>query len=259
MCLGVFPLGAQQAPPACTNPDAPVRIDHVVVAVGDLDRAARTYDALGFSQKPGRLHSNGLLNRLMKLADGTELEVMAVQEPPGDPMAEAYEAFITEGEGGAYLALEGPRSVVLETAADRGVAANALDEPPFRYVTFRGPGLEGIFFVEYGGRPPVDPDLLLHENRAEGIAEVWLEAGPGLGLLLEGLGARRCGESVLDDGTRGTGYGLARGVVVIVPHGSTDRPRVLGIALRLQDPGAGWFVPAAEAHGIWLRAGDGPP
>ena len=55
-------------------------LDHVVIAVNDLERAAERYRALGFSLKPGRPHSNGIRNFHAKFPDGTELELLTAPE-----------------------------------------------------------------------------------------------------------------------------------------------------------------------------------
>jgi len=51
-------------------------LDHIPIAVRDLDRAKADFEALGFVLKPGRLHTNGLRNAHAKFADGTELELI---------------------------------------------------------------------------------------------------------------------------------------------------------------------------------------
>ena len=46
-------------------------LDHVPVAVRDLEAAAADYRRLGFVLKPGRPHANGIRNVHAKFADGT--------------------------------------------------------------------------------------------------------------------------------------------------------------------------------------------
>ena len=55
-------------------------IDHLVLAVRDLDAAARTYSALGFTLTPRAEHPWGTANRLVQL-DGSFLEVLEVAHP----------------------------------------------------------------------------------------------------------------------------------------------------------------------------------
>ena len=52
------------------------KIDHVNIAVKDLEAAKRQYEKLGFSIKPGRLHESGILNAFTKFKDGNLLELI---------------------------------------------------------------------------------------------------------------------------------------------------------------------------------------
>lgn len=246
-------LQGQVPPDPCTAPNARVGIDHVVIAVNDLEEAAGTYRRLGFILKEGRLHANGLENRHVEFGDGTELELMSVSGTPRDDMASGYASFLRDGEGGAYLALEGVQEAVLSAAAEVGIAAEPLNAGAFRYVTFSDPGLASLFFVEYDG-PASDPDSTsLHENGAEGVGLVWLEASPELGELLSALGAVACGRSPLPDGQLGSKHGVAGGAVVLAPP-SRPRPRVIGVELR---SAGSWsdgvaLQPPRDTHGVWL-------
>ena len=88
-----------------------VAIDHVPVAVRDLDAAVRDFGRFGFSFKPGRPHPNSILYQHIKFRDGSELELITASEPR-DTLARDYLEFLRVGEGGAFAALEGaPDSV----------------------------------------------------------------------------------------------------------------------------------------------------
>jgi catechol 2,3-dioxygenase-like lactoylglutathione lyase family enzyme len=52
-------------------------IDHLVIVVNDLDRAARDYEQLGFTVVPGGRHPVGSHNMLISFADGSYLEIIA--------------------------------------------------------------------------------------------------------------------------------------------------------------------------------------
>src|SRR5204862_6781240 len=56
-------------------------IDHLVVAVPDLDVARKSYEALGFTVVPGGRHPIGTHNALIAFADGAYLELIAFFEP----------------------------------------------------------------------------------------------------------------------------------------------------------------------------------
>jgi catechol 2,3-dioxygenase-like lactoylglutathione lyase family enzyme len=52
-------------------------IDHIVIVVNDLDKAARDYEALGFTVVPGGKHPVGSHNALVGFADGSYIELIA--------------------------------------------------------------------------------------------------------------------------------------------------------------------------------------
>ena len=94
-------------------PSRPHGWDHAVVAVRDLDVAARTYGALGFSLTAKAEHPFGTANRLALLGR-TYIELVAVERPDRipEPSAEdfGFAAFIAryleEREGLAMMALK---------------------------------------------------------------------------------------------------------------------------------------------------------
>ena len=59
-------------------------IDHLVVAVPDLDAAVRNYAQLGFTVVPGGRHPVGTHNALIAFADGSYIELIAFYEPSPD-------------------------------------------------------------------------------------------------------------------------------------------------------------------------------
>ena len=55
-------------------------IDHIVIAVPDLDVARKSYEALGFTVVPGGRHPVGTHNALIAFADGAYVELIAFYE-----------------------------------------------------------------------------------------------------------------------------------------------------------------------------------
>ncbi|VAW10442.1 Lactoylglutathione lyase and related lyases [hydrothermal vent metagenome] len=111
-------------------------IDHLVLPVHDLDRAAATYEALGFRLTPRARHPFGTANRLVQL-QGAFVELLEVdrpeligptQVPPS--FAEFNRDFLTRGEGLSMLVLEGG-----EAEATRGAlqAAGLAPRPVFSF------------------------------------------------------------------------------------------------------------------------------
>ncbi len=115
----------------------PFTIDHIVIAVADLDAAARDYEALGFTVLPGGEHPRGSRNVLVVLADGAYLEIIAFPKPV--PGFRWWEVFQAAGPGfvdyallpGAFdSATPASRSKVRSTAAGSSPTAAASPGAP---------------------------------------------------------------------------------------------------------------------------------
>jgi catechol 2,3-dioxygenase-like lactoylglutathione lyase family enzyme len=73
-------------------------LDHVVIAVNDLDRAVADYQALGFTVYPGGVHHGGVShNALVVFADGAYFEIIAYREAA--PTNRWWRVLTTAGEG----------------------------------------------------------------------------------------------------------------------------------------------------------------
>ena len=97
-------------------------IDHIAVAVRDLDAAAAAYEAQGFTLTPRAQHPWGTANRLIQLSRGNFIELLEIDRPdmlpPHDPAATpprfSFGAFnrdyLRRREGMAMLVLAGSDS-----------------------------------------------------------------------------------------------------------------------------------------------------
>jgi hypothetical protein len=56
-------------------------IDHIVIAVKDLALASAAFDAVGFTVTAGGSHPTGTHNSLIPFADGSYLELIAIENP----------------------------------------------------------------------------------------------------------------------------------------------------------------------------------
>jgi catechol 2,3-dioxygenase-like lactoylglutathione lyase family enzyme len=56
-------------------------VDHIVIAVPELDAAAKAYRALGFTVVPGGRHPVGTHNALIAFEDGSYIELIAFYDP----------------------------------------------------------------------------------------------------------------------------------------------------------------------------------
>ncbi|HEY9383357.1 MAG TPA: VOC family protein [Gemmatimonadales bacterium] len=222
----------------CTGPTTAPRLDHVVLAVSDLDAAKRRFAALGFRLKPGRLHANNLLNSHIKFRDGSELELMTVAGPARDRMAEEYRALIAAGDGGAYVALRTADLEAVAAAARRlHLAPRRATSGSWEFLSFPPRSDAGAVFFVAGGERSQDPDSLVrHADGSLRLQEAWVEAGPGLTRLLSAIGVRTCSTAAGPGGRNGRRRALGSGSLVIVPLANPSRlPRVLGAVLATPD------------------------
>jgi catechol 2,3-dioxygenase-like lactoylglutathione lyase family enzyme len=234
-------------------------LDHVPIAVKDLDRAAAAYRRLGFVLKPGRPHANGIRNRHAKFADGTELELITAPAAR-DALTATYRRHLAAGDGPAFLALYTP---------PRG-------EPPVDVPAY-------VFFGPRNRSPTDRPEHFAHPNTADALVSVWL-AGADLARerrLLAAIGATLVEREVhLPDAARATVARLPEGEIVLLPAsrqlvasrpivGATVRVRSLDAARRILARGGvaareasaaprSVFVPPAAAHGLWLELREAP-
>lgn len=103
---------------------APLAVDHAVIAVRDLDGAARAFGALGFTLTPRGVHSIGSRNHCIMLGS-TYVELL--EPSSAHPWLAYYREFLARGEGLAALALATPDAEAsYRDLAAQGVAA----QPP---------------------------------------------------------------------------------------------------------------------------------
>ena len=227
-------------------------LDHIPIAVRDLDRAAADYRALGFALKAGRPHANGIANRHVKFPDGTELELITAPAAR-DALTATYRNHLAKGDGPAFLSLFAPGA---DTASLR------LGSDPLRY----------IFMFGRNHSPTDRPEHFAHANTAESLIGVWLAAddlSAERGLVTK-LGARIVTEDRrVPDLVKAPVAHLTEGEIVFLPAARQLVPgrRIVGATLRVRDlaaarkvlagrgreAGSSIFLPPALTHGLWLE------
>jgi hypothetical protein len=176
-------------------------LDHVVVAVKDLDAAGEAFAGLGFTVTPVNRHSWGTANRLIQL-DDFFIEILSIAEPDRIPESDGdsfsfgafNRDFLSEGEGASMLVLDStdPQRDRAEfqkaglrlfkpfsfervaTYADGSTAKVGFD------LTFlQDPLAPGIAYFSCRNRFPENfwkPDFQSHANGACSVAAVYIVA-----------------------------------------------------------------------------------
>jgi len=176
-------------------------LDHLVVAVKDLDAAGKAWSDLGFTVTPVNRHAWGTANRLVQL-DGFFVELLTVAEP--DKIPEATETafsfgafnrdFLAKREGASMLVLDsiGPEAdrAAFEKAGLRlfepfsferiaNLADGSTAKVGFDLTFASDPLSAGIGYFTCFNRYPENfwkPDFQRHDNGAAGPASVCLVA-----------------------------------------------------------------------------------
>ena len=131
------------AAPVAAAPPLILGLDHIPLAVRDLDQAGRDFARLGFTIKPGRPHDNGIRNLHVKFADRTEIELITAAEPR-DALSGEYVDHLRAGDGPAFVAFYAPdfdalaaRLTALHQPYRHDWATVALPSPPaLRHIFF---------------------------------------------------------------------------------------------------------------------------
>ena len=147
-----------------------VGIDHVSIAVRDLERASEVYRELGFSLKAGRTHADGIRNNHVKFQDGSGVELITASEPK-DGLAARYVQFLTQGEGAVSVALHARNTNRLLRALQ--TVHIAYSQQP-NLVILQDPALQFLFFVRDNRAASDRPEHFAHPNSARAMTEVWV-------------------------------------------------------------------------------------
>ena len=201
-----------------------VGIDHVPVAVHDLDRAAEICTRLGFVIKPGRFHANGIRNEHVKFEDGAGIEFITAKQAV-DAQSGAYVQLLSKSEGPAFLSFHTPDLQLLHAGFRRAGFPYSEEDG---VLTLKDPGLPFVFFFEGDNRSPTDrPEHFRHPNSAYATAGVWIADGEDSRLvpLLKSIGGAVVKKNVFVPAQRTTTVvEVQNGDVVLLPRSSQTIP-----------------------------------
>jgi hypothetical protein len=249
-------------------------LDHIPVAVNDLERSRTDFEALGFALKPGRPHENGLRNAHVKFPDGTEIELITAPAAT-DALASEYYNWLKDGDGPAFLGLYAPSfSTVTDRLSRLGLALNRKGG----MATFSDPAALRWLFLGSRQHSPTDrPEHFAHSNTAFSLAGVWLAGATAAQRLLPSLGTVTLNEAPCGPlGTGSEAFSLPEAEIVFLPATAqlvSGRP-IVGATVTVKSidtvesvlttnrirhdrvVGCGldslWVGPSA-AHGMWLQ------
>lgn len=234
-------------------------LDHVGVAVPDLDAAAAEWAALGFTVQPVLPHMHagaptGTGNRNIMLRDGY-LELLATIDPakPSGTIAR----FLARHTGIHVLTLatddeEAAQARLARAGFEAAIARSSRPAPPadgeaaFARIPLveADPRLQLLRHLTPG--LVWQADFLAHPNRASALAEVIVAADPPAGFAARL--SRAAGRPVVPDPEGGLALRLPRGTVRVLPPEAALRllpgatlpalPATLGITLRTDDGNA---------------------
>ncbi|HXF56202.1 MAG TPA: VOC family protein [Actinomycetota bacterium] len=165
-----------------------MRIDHVVVGVADLERAAERFEAeFGLASVPGARHPGwGTGNRIVPLGD-SYLELVGVVDQEEAERSSFGRAILTLVEKGDRLLLWCVATEDLEAVAarlDLTVARGSRILPDGTEVRWRSAGLEGAvadrslpFFIHWEVPPERHPGRMPAPHRTAPAGIAWVEVG----------------------------------------------------------------------------------
>jgi catechol 2,3-dioxygenase-like lactoylglutathione lyase family enzyme len=274
-------LAALLSLPATAAEPVKIGLDHIPIAVRDLEAASATYRALGFALKPGRPHANGIRNAHVKFPDGAGLELLTVPAAV-DALSTKYLNMIRAGDGPGFLSFHARDTAALHASLRAGGQEFAETGG---LTDLRDPALAYLFWIQDNRSPTDRPEHFAHPNGAKALRAVWIATDDGVALvsLLQQLGGRvEHGEVLAPDPVEATVVTLDEGEVIILPahHQLLKGRPIVGASFRVTDLATvrktlsasgipAWTGPANDervvvepqrAHGLWLEfQPDTPP
>ncbi len=268
-------------------------IDHIVLAVHDLDAAAAVYEGLGFTLTPRATHEDrmGTSNRIAQFAGKNFIEILEVdrpdklaphdfaKEPPFFSFGGQSKALLEDREGISMLVFAGedahadaarfsatgvPTYEVFDF--DRKARLPGGDEVTVSFsLTFAtSPDMPEIAFFVCQNRAPQyfwKPEFQQHENGAEVISAVYI-ASPDPARDAAFVSSMFDGEVTDIDGGKAVACGAGQEVRILTPEVILKRDPSLRLApdsspmfvgIALTSGEARATTPAAAACGIFIE------
>jgi catechol 2,3-dioxygenase-like lactoylglutathione lyase family enzyme len=138
-------------------------IDHIVIAVRNLDAAARNYTQLGFTVVPGGQHPVGTHNALIAFADGSYIELIAFYRDNRD---HRWWDALQRGEGLVDFCMQ-TDDLIGDTARLRAAGVKIEDPVPWSRTRPDGYQLKWVLSLARDEHRGVAPFLIQDETPRE--------------------------------------------------------------------------------------------
>jgi hypothetical protein len=263
-----------QAMAAAPQDTVSTGLDHIPVAVRDLEQAVATYRSLGFAIKPGRDHANRIRNAHVKFPTGAGIELLTAPVK-ADPLSSSYVDFLLAGEGPTYVSFHARDTERLHA----GLRAGGFDFREQGGLTDLVSEDLGFLFWVRDNRSSTDrPEHFDHANGATALRAVWIateEAGALTELLVVLGGVEERRQVFAPGAVEATVIALDQGEVIILPRSYQTLPGrpVVGASFSVrdlqdvrraiseagiqpwtgEDPRERIVIEPQKAHGLWLE------
>jgi hypothetical protein len=205
-----------------------LRIDHIVLAVRDLDAAGtRILNDVGLGSLPGGRHPGwGTENRVVPLGD-EYLELLAVADPVEAESSHVGMWVSNASRSGDHLVAWCVSTEEIEGVAERlglAVTQGARSLPDGRSLRWRSAAFDLVaehpdlpFFISWDGPPELHPGRAQARHRVEPNGLSWIEVAGDHGRLAEWLGGGDVPVRVVDGdpGVRAVGISTDGGEIVL--------------------------------------------
>ena len=251
-----------------------VGLDHIPIAVGDLDAAVSRYRALGFAVKAGRIHRNGIRNAHVKFPDGAGVELLTATDA-ADALSKRYVEHLSRGDGPRFLSFHARDTNRLRTSLRSGNFGFRISG---QLTELTDTDLEFIFMIRDNRASSDTPAHFAHRNGAAKVRAFWVATAQPEGLLrlLVRLGGTHQQRQVYaPQSTHATVVFLEEQELYVLPHSSqvVDGRPIVGVSFEVTnlkltrealrrgsiEPWSGTVgkdrivVDPGQTHGLWLE------
>ncbi|MCB9248740.1 MAG: VOC family protein [Ignavibacteriales bacterium] len=148
--------------------------DHVIIGTNNLNKSSTLFTNLGFLVKEGNKHKNGITNSFVEFIDGSEIELMEVDNPT-DELSKEYGNLINANKYGLQFAVRVDEINKLKSSfsqLNKGFTELSVNNT-YNTLSLKNINSElPIFFIQYNSEN--NNVLTNHKNKAKRISAIWI-------------------------------------------------------------------------------------